>query len=885
MVTQPGLTSARVALLQQSQGSALLFNGIAAAILACVLSFHHPAGDVMAWLGAVLATSAIRALWLRHERHGAIAEARARNWENVYAAACLLAGAAWGAMFLLFPPTDGFVIALMNLIAAAFGFTAIATFSASVRCYLALIVPIAAAQTWWLYRYSGSELFAAILLAGFYFAVLTVGMVVFRRALRGAVRNDEASRTLLAEQQALFNNSLVGLAMTRERTFIRVNDEFSRLYGIERGALEGHTTRVIYSDDQSWLAAVERAEAGLAAGQVVYEREYTRPDGKQSWLLAQGRLIDAAQPGYGSIWVVADITDRKKAATQLAAREQAYRNLAETYQTLLETTPAMIWTTDKKGRYTFASERGTRALFGVAASELTGKVYSDFVQPDDLPREHAVFKRMLAGETVLDYASQGTRHDGKRISISVSGAPLHDADGNIIGASGTNVDITDRQERVRELGQTRDLLRNAIESIPDGFALFDADDRLVLANQRYIQLYTNAQSFSEISGLMFEDLVRSSLQKGEPVPADFRGDTEAWVAERVRRHRDANGQPYTYRIGAGRIIQVTEKRTPDGGIVGVRTDITDLENARTLLASAIDSMSDGFALFGPDDRIVLCNRRYASMLEGFEPEVAPVGLHLEDIIRRQVAAGQPIPPEFSGSVEEWIAARLERHRRADGVPHIQQLTGGRWTRSIRHRTPDGGIVVVSSDITAIKKSEQAAQLLAQHDALTGLPNRRLLHDRLVQALARSRRASEMVAVLLIDLDDFKPVNDAHGHRAGDEVLRVVANRLKECVREADTVARYGGDEFVVVIDGLAQSADAGAVAAKVVDALSRPIEPLWRSASNPGPAAVQIGCSIGISLFPGDAVNPDVLIRLADHAMYQAKQAGRKRFVYHAAAA
>ncbi len=305
-----------------------------------------------------------------------------------------------------------------------------------------------------------------------------------------------------------------------------------------------------------------------------------------------------------------------------------------------------------------------------------------------------------------------------------------------------------------------------------------------------------------------------------------------------------------------------------------------LENTRALLMRAVNSMSDGFVLFDANDRVVLCNQVYATTLEGFDTAQALVGVDVETIIRRQVAKGQPIPAEFEGDIDCWIANRVAIHRRADGQPHIQQLSGGRWVQSIRHHTPDGGIVVLRSDITAFKESERAAQLLAQHDPLTGLPNRRLLQDRLAQTLARSRRAGETMAVLMIDLDGFKAVNDTHGHKAGDEVLRVSAERIRSCLRSADTVARFGGDEFVAVVAALAKPGDIGLVAGKIIEAATQPITPSWTTARDAPP--VRIGCSIGICLYPQDGDDPDALIRLADTAMYRAKDAGRGRFAYHA---
>jgi diguanylate cyclase (GGDEF)-like protein len=168
--------------------------------------------------------------------------------------------------------------------------------------------------------------------------------------------------------------------------------------------------------------------------------------------------------------------------------------------------------------------------------------------------------------------------------------------------------------------------------------------------------------------------------------------------------------------------------------------------------------------------------------------------------------------------------------------------------------------------------------MAHHDPLTGLPNRRLLYDRLEQALVRARRTTTLVGVLLVDLDAFKPVNDTYGHETGDEVLRATAERLTSCLRGADTVARFGGDEFVVVLDGLASKGDVAAVAVKIIEAVGQPI-PL-PSAEVPL-VVVQVGCSIGVALYPNDGADADTLIRLADAAMYQAKESGRGRFLYH----
>ena len=183
------------------------------------------------------------------------------------------------------------------------------------------------------------------------------------------------------------------------------------------------------------------------------------------------------------------------------------------------------------------------------------------------------------------------------------------------------------------------------------------------------------------------------------------------------------------------------------------------------------------------------------------------------------------------------------------------------------------MIGVSQDITERKRGEEQARFLAYHDTLTGLPNRRLLDDRLAQALHLAQRRDARLAVMLVDLDEFKLVNDRYGHRAGDAVLREAARRLSACVRKADTLARQGGDEFVVVIPELAPQADGRVVAEKILRAIEAPLEAEG--------ATLRLGASVGISLYPEDARDGEALLRNADAAMYRAKQSGGGQHRYY----
>ena len=180
---------------------------------------------------------------------------------------------------------------------------------------------------------------------------------------------------------------------------------------------------------------------------------------------------------------------------------------------------------------------------------------------------------------------------------------------------------------------------------------------------------------------------------------------------------------------------------------------------------------------------------------------------------------------------------------------------------------------VVRDITGRRSAEQRIAQLAHFDMLTQLPNRALFYDRLAQATARAKRYSQRFAVLFLDLDGFKQINDEFGHQAGDNLLKIVATRLTENARDMDTVARVGGDEFIFILNNIDDPQNAVLVAGKILDALARPFAVSGNRCS--------IGCSVGISIFPDDSDDTDVLVKMADNAMYLAKKSGRNKYQFY----
>ncbi|MFG1343468.1 EAL domain-containing protein [Xanthobacter autotrophicus DSM 431] len=309
----------------------------------------------------------------------------------------------------------------------------------------------------------------------------------------------------------------------------------------------------------------------------------------------------------------------------------------------------------------------------------------------------------------------------------------------------------------------------------------------------------------------------------------------------------------------------------------------DRARAATVLANAVDAMSDGFAMWDKDDRLVTCNQNYRDFYPLGAPLMVP-GARFEKVLRESGEGGSC--PEGTRDPERHIAAMLAWHRSAGG-PLERRLADGRWVLMKESRTADGGIVSIHTDITALKTTlanladaieesqrqnealidrEGRIRFLAHHDDLTGLANRVLFRDHIQAALRAAQAKGVRMALLYLDLDRFKDVNDTLGHPVGDALLCAVAARLRTCAGDFEC-ARLSGDEFAVVSLAPLQPQQAEALGADIIEALSRPYTILGHT--------IVISVSVGIAVAGGADADADALLKQADLALYQAKGRGR----------
>ncbi len=536
------------------------------------------------------------------------------------------------------------------------------------------------------------------------------------------------------------------------------------------------------------------------------------------------------------------------------------------FRALVESSSDLIWEVDADGIYTYVSPK-ILALLGYTPEEVIGRTPFDLMDAGEAERVRTLFNEIAASRQPGFGIENINRHkDGHVVVLETNAVPIFDPAGELVGYRGMDRDITARKQVEMALRQSQESLAEAQRIASLGSWEWD----IVKGDLHW------SDEIYRIFGLSpagFGATYATFLQVVHP---DDRARVQQAVKDAVE-----HAKPYgiEHRIvrpdGSERVVQERGEVTSDADgnavrMVGTVQDITEQKRAELRLhqaAKVFENTSEGVIISGADQRIIAVNQAFTHItgysedeVMGRKPKMLRSGRHDDAFYRRMWEA---IRAKGRWQGEIW-------NRRKDGEDYPEWL-------NISVVRDDAGDIInyigVFADITPIKEARDRLEYTAHHDSLTGLPNRLLFRDRLEQALAISRRTGEGVALLFVDLDRFKVINDTLGHEVGDQLLQEVARRLIGCMREEDTVARMGGDEFVVIQKGVAQPEDAALLSTRVLAEINRPFSLAGHE--------IVASLSIGISLYPQDGGDASALLKHADAALYRAKDKGRNCYQYY----
>lgn len=822
-------------------------------------------------LGVSLARAGVHLAYVRAQGHPW------RDWERRFALGAFAAGVAWAAAPVLFFAAEDPLLQLAVMFVVGGSIVgATGLYAPSTLALYAYVLPPLIAMGGQLAAQGGSTYGVLAFAIGMLAAVLVRVHHDLRQSVVDGLRLREENAQLVrrAEASEAWMRDAIesipdGVAVFDEGDrLLACNAAWATLYGEGRApdALTGLTYREFASAAfdaearagqfagrrEAWVEA-RLAERQRAEGELVQMRAR---DGR--WL--QRRDLRSGRGGWLSLF-----TD----VSALKGAHERYVNLLAEENAVLDTLPVGVAFVEH-GRISRCNRR-LELMLGHAPGALRDRTTRVWYASDaEWEERWRAVEAQLAAGGVVESELELTRADGSRLGCHLLGRLLEP--GALQGvAILTFTDVDERLSALHALRRSEGMYRDLVETSNDLIWSMDLEGRWTYLNAAAVRRIYGCDP-GDLLGRPFAEVLAPAVRERDL--AVFRRLLEGEpVFNYETRHVRHDGSTVDLSFNA---IALRDARGAVVGTTGTARDVTEHRRAAAALYETVeklrlavevadlyywewDAVTDALS-FGHTPG-ALVGSAGGRVMQG-EDYVQRV--HPEDRDRFLAARsatlgrGEAFICEYrvigEGAVTRWFAAR------------------GRAAFDVAGRVSRG--IGVSQDITDRKRSEEEARFLAHHDSLTALPNRRLLDDRLKQALFLAQRRAARLAVLLVDLDGFKRVNDVLGHRAGDAVLREAAQRLAGCVRKADTLARQGGDEFVIVIPDLQNEADCQVVAEKILLALTPEFKVDGQT--------FRIGASIGISVYPDDAGDGETLLRNADVAMYRAKELGKNNYRFYA---
>lgn len=688
----------------------------------------------------------------------------------------------------------------------------------------------------------------------------TVTDITARKQVEEALQSSEARYRNIVE---LSQEGIWQIDADNRTTF--VNAKMAEMLGYTVAEMQGQSLFTFMDEEGKTITAsnVERRRQGIIEE---HEFKFIRKDGSELWAMLNTNPLFDPQGGYaGAFAMISDITARRRAETALRDSEERYRSVISAMKD-----GVVIQRLDMS---IVACNPSAERILGLTTEQMMGRTSVDpiwqTIHEDGSPfpgETHPAVVTLRTGQPQSDVIMGVRRLDGTDVWLSINSQPLMRPDETLPYAVVTTfVDITERKRAEQALIHSESNFRSLTENANVGI-MVHLHGKHVFANPRLLSML--GYTLDEFRHTTMKDIIHPDEYEKVSTRhlARLAGEAVPSVYETVMQSRD--GRPIPVELTA---TPTTWEGSP-GGLVLLQ-DISERRRAEVQmrkLSSAVEAIADTVIITNPVGVIEYVNPAFErttgfarEKVMGQTPRLLKSGKQGQGFYQKlwqTILAGDTFSDVFI-------------NRRKDGELYYEEKTitplkdaNGRLTH----------FVSTGKDVTERMQIQERLQYLAQHDALTDLPNRVLLFEILKRALARARRHTRLVAVLFIDLDRFKNINDSLGHEAGDKLLQQLSERFTQAVRSSDdTVARFGGDEFVILLDDVAHENDIREIAQKVLNALSPPFKVDQQE--------LYITASIGVSLFPGDGEDSSTLLKHADVAMYRAKDLGKNTYQFYSA--
>lgn len=496
-------------------------------------------------------------------------------------------------------------------------------------------------------------------------------------------------------------------------------------------------------------------------------------------------------------------------------------------------------------------------------AEIGPEYLCSIVNPNDWPLVERSLDSAIKFGTTHEIEYRINRPDNEERWIYCKAERKVDGKGHPSKLAGIAQDITDRKKYEEAISNSEDRLRAVIQHMPVMLDAVDAKGNILVWNSE-AEKVTGYKAEEMINNpKAWETLYPDSAYRGEMLAKwAERGDHRNWLWKLQRKDGKNLSVEWSNISNAFPI--------PGWASWGIGVDVTEREKSQErvrLAAKVFESTAEGIVITDINGNVIDANKACTEVL-GYElDEIRGQNPRLWSSGKHDAAYFQTM---WTALLEtgQWHGEIWNRRKNGEIFPEWLTISS---VHDENHEVSH--YVGVFTDITQIKRSEEQLNHLAHHDALTDLPNRLLLTERLNQALKHAQRNNEQLAVIFLDLDNFKHINDSLGHSIGDELLKQVASILTSTVRAEDTVARIGGDEFVILISSVESPSNVASIATSIASALDQPLFIQERE--------IHVTCSIGISLYPRDGDSATTLLRNADAAMYRAKEAGRNNYQFY----